>query len=52
VNVVTDSVAPVLQGVPEIVAVAVVEDVVKWRQGGRVGLLNVYGETPPVNEIV
>jgi hypothetical protein len=41
VNVVTDSVVPVLQGVPEIVAVRLVEDVLKCRHGGSVGLLNV-----------
>lgn len=40
VKVELDSVVPELQGVPEIVAVRFVVDVVKWRQGGSVGLLN------------
>jgi hypothetical protein len=59
-TVTSNVIVPELHGVPEIVAViAVVDDVVVRHIAGRVGLLGaypeivrLYGETPPVNEIV
>lgn len=59
-TVTSNVIVPELHGVPEIVAViAVVEEVVARHIPGSVGLfgaypeiVKLYGETPPVNEIV
>ena len=52
ITVTLNVVVPEPHGVPRIVAVVVVVDVVMVRQAGREGWLNEYGGTPPVKAIV
>jgi hypothetical protein len=52
VTVTLNVVVPEPQGVPEIVAVVLVVDVVILRHAGRDGWLYEYGGTPPVKAIV